>query len=218
MDEIEVVCQVVRREAWMAPPWVGLAQARRILDLGGQQASPERRVGHEGDVEFSRRNQRFFGLDPIQQRVFVLHRGDLMNAVGPANSFWASLAEAEKAHLAALDESRHGPYRLFDRHSWIDAVLIIQIDHVDTQALKARLACADHILRPAVGYLAPTAGEIAEFGRDKDLGAAARNRLANQHLVVPKAVHVGGVEQRHSTVDRFADQLNASPVVAGAVY
>src|SRR5215813_1417782 len=179
MDEIEVVRQVVRREAWMAPPCVRLGQARRILDLGGQQASPQWRVGYEGDAEFSRRDQRFFGLDPIQQRIFVLHRGDLMNAVGSANGFWSSLAEAEKAHLAALHQPRHGTHRLFDWHSWIDAVLIIQIDHVDTKALKARLTCADHIFRSSVGYLAPTAGEITEFGRDEDLRAASRNRLAD---------------------------------------
>src|SRR5712692_2424595 len=86
-----------------------------------------------------------------------------MNAVGAANGFRASLAETEKADLAVLHQPRHGAHRLFDRHGWIDAVLIIQIDHLDTEALQTRLAGADHVLWPPVGYFAPAAAEITEL-------------------------------------------------------
>src|SRR5262249_28310266 len=98
------------------------------------------------------------------------------------------------------------------------AVLIVQIDHLDTEALQTRLAGTDHVLRPPVGYFAPAATEIAEFGRHEDLRAAPRDGLADKHFIVPEAIHVGGVEQRHPAVDRITNELHPSPVVAGAVY
>src|SRR5258708_26305682 len=140
-----------------------------------------------------------------------------MNAVGAANGFRARLAETEKAGLAVRDQPGHSAHRLFDRHGWIDAVLIIQIDHLDTEALKTRVAGTDHVLGPPVGYFAPAAAEITEFGRHEDLPAAPSDRLADTRFIVSPAIHVGGVEQRHPAVDRFTDQLNSSPVVAGAV-
>src|SRR5260370_39795175 len=112
-----------------------------------------------------------------------------MNAVGASNGFRACLAETEKADLAVLHQGGHGARRLFDRHGWIDAVLIIQIDHLNAEALQTRLAGADHVLRPSVGYFAPAAAEIAEFGRHEDLRAASRDGLADERFVVPEAIH-----------------------------
>src|SRR5258708_17775446 len=141
-----------------------------------------------------------------------------MNAVGATNGFRACLAETEKADLAVLHQPGHGAYRLFDRHGWIDAMLIKQIDRLDVEALQTRLAGTDHIRRPPVGNFAAAAAEIAEFGRHEYLGTAPRDGLADKRFIVPEAIHVGGVEERHPTVDRFTNQVYSGPVVAGAVY
>src|SRR5258708_19881668 len=72
-------------------------------------------------------------------RIFILYRGDLMNAVGATNGFRACLAETEKADLAVLHQGGHGAYRLFDRLGWIDAALIVHIAHLDAEALHTGL-------------------------------------------------------------------------------
>src|SRR5260370_11947997 len=95
-----------------------------------------------------------------------------MNAVGAANGFRACLAETEKADLADLHQPGHGAYRLFDRHGWIDAMLIKQLDHLDAEALQTGLAGTDHVLRPPAGYFAPAAAAIAELRPHEALRAS----------------------------------------------
>src|SRR5712671_1394904 len=73
--------------------------------------------------------------------------------------------------------------------SSIGTVLIIQIDHLDAEALQTGLAGSDHVLRPPVGYFAAAAAEIAELGRHEDLGAAPRDGLADKRFIVPEAIH-----------------------------
>src|SRR5260370_21614723 len=141
-----------------------------------------------------------------------------MNAVGATNGFRACLGETEKADLAVLHQGGHGAYRVLDGRGWMDAVLIVQIDHLDAEALQTGLAGTDHVLRPPVGNFAAAAAEIAELGRHEDLRAAPRDGLADKRFIVPEAIHVGGVEERHPTVDGITDQVYSGPVVAGAVY
>src|SRR5260370_17410925 len=106
-----------------------------------------------------------------------------MNAVGAANGFRARLAETEKADLAVLHQPGHGAYRLFDRHGWIDAMLIKQIDHLDAEALQAGLAGTDHVRRPPVGNFAAAAAAISDFGLHAYLGTAPRAGLAGQRFI-----------------------------------
>src|SRR5258708_4072783 len=62
----------------------------------------------------------------------------------------SGLRAAEEAHLARLDESRHRPHGVLDRPLGIAPMLIVEVDHVDAEALEARLARLRHVLRPAV--------------------------------------------------------------------
>ena len=107
----------------------------------------------------------------------------------------ARFADAERAHLALLHQLAHGADRILDRHFRIDAVLVIEIDHIDAEALQALLAGLDHEVRPAVGEFAVLAAEIAELGRQHHAGAAALDRLADEFLVVAGAIGVGTVEK-----------------------
>ena len=49
----------------------------------------------------------------------------------------------------------------------------------------------------------------AELGGDHDLVAERRERLADQLLVLERAIDLGGVEEGHAALDRGADQRDA---------
>src|SRR6516164_2499367 len=141
-----------------------------------------------------------------------------MHRMRPAAGFRTRFAYTERAHLALLQEPRHGADRVFDRHRRIDAVLVIKIDHVDAEALEARLAGGKNKFRTTIGKFAAAAAEIAEFGRQHDLVAPAFDGFADQRLVVPGAVSVGGVEESDAAIERVANKRHAIVVAARAVY
>ena len=84
--------------------------------------------------------KRLLRLDAIEQRIFVLHRRDLVNLVGAADGLRRRLAQAEEAHLALRDELRHRADGVLDRHRRVDAMLVVEVDHVDAEALEAQVA------------------------------------------------------------------------------
>src|ERR1700692_1346556 len=98
-----------------------------------------------------------------------------MYGMPAANGLGAGSPQAERAHLAVLDELRHGADRVLDRHARIDAVLIIDIDHLHAHALEARLAGTDDKFRTAVGEFAVAAADIAELRRQHHVRAAPLN-------------------------------------------
>ena len=57
----------------------------------------------------------------------------------------------------------------------------------------------------------------AEFGRQHDVVAAVGDGLADQDLVGPEAVLVGGVEHRDAKIDRVMDGGDRLGVIGGAV-
>ena len=112
----------------------------------------------------------------------------------------------------------HGADGFLDRDVGIDAVLVIQVDDVDAEALQAGLAGFDDILGAAVDAvgLAGALG-LAELRRHHHAVAAAFQGATEHLLVMAPAVHVGGVEMVHAGVDGVADQVFRHRVVGGAV-
>ena len=90
-----------------------------------------------------------------------------MHLVRAADGFRARFGQAERAHLALLDEPLHRAHRVLDRRVGVDAVLVVEVDDLDAEALQARLAGLHHVLRPAVDALLAV-GELhlAELGGD----------------------------------------------------
>src|SRR5713101_1091786 len=72
---------------------------------------------------------------------YALDRGDLLDGVGAADRAHACFRHPEVFHLSlpdqVLDRSRH----VFDRHAWVDTVLIIEIDDVGPEAFQRTLSC-----------------------------------------------------------------------------
>ena len=79
----------------------------------------------------------------------------------------------------------------------VHAVLIVEINHIDTHPLQTRVAAVLHICRIATDAekLAVGAANVAEFRRQHNVVAPGRDRLANQSLVAADTIHVGSVEE-----------------------
>ena len=91
----------------------------------------------------------------------------------------------------------------------IDAVLVEQIDAVGPEPLQRGLGDLPDVLRPAVQAelrRTPVAECVAELGRDHDLVAERRQRLAHDFLVLVRTIGLGGVEEGDAALDGRPDQ------------
>src|SRR2546422_8105679 len=98
------------------------------------------------------------------------------------------------------------PYTTLFR-SWVDTVLIIEIDDVGPEPLQRTLNALFDALGPAVLDLLP-AGITSdpELRGDHDLSAHRRQRLANELFVGVRTVDFGGIEECDAAVDGRADE------------
>src|SRR5688572_2455384 len=142
-----------------------------------------------------------------------------MHLVRAPDGLRVGFRKAERAHLTLLDEALHRTDGVLDGRVRVYAMLIVEVDDLDAQALEARLAGLHHVLGPPVdALLAVGPLHLAELGGDDRLAApAVLERLAEQRLVVTPAVHVGRVEEGDALVDGVADVGDRLLVVRVAV-
>ena len=108
-----------------------------------------------------------------------------MHGVGAADGLRRGLGESEIAHLALSDELGHGADGLFDRHRLVDAVLVVEVDVLDTEALQRGFAGGVHVLGPSVDAdpAAVLAAHVAELGGEHDRVAAPRDGATDEPFV-----------------------------------
>src|SRR5262245_35673368 len=184
-----------------------------IVALGegaAQKAAPERGVRHETDSELFERRQNV-GLDIARpERILGFDSRDRVRLVGTAYSIGAGLAEAEVAHLALLNQARHGADRVLDRHIGIDPMDVIKVYDVDAEALEACFAGDRHIVGLAVDAAAlpawPT--DIAELAGDEELVALALDGLTDELFVDAGRIGVRRVEHVDAQVYAAVDGLS----------
>src|SRR5580658_641340 len=141
-----------------------------------------------------------------------------MGRVRATDGFRRRLRKPEITYLAGLDEVRHRADGLLDRHGAIYAMLIIEIDLFDTEALERGVASRPYVFGPAVD-LSSTVGmaDDSEFGRD-DHAIPNRPELApDQFLIVIRPIHVRGVEKIDSQFERTMQRRNRFGIVARSV-
>src|SRR5919202_560171 len=107
-----------------------------------------------------------------------------------------------------------GSRHLFDRHVWVNPVLIEQVNRLGPEPLERILDRLLDVLGAAIQ--APLAGEIeTEFGGDHHLFSNGSQGFTDQLLVCEWAVHLGGVEEGDAALDGRADQSNRLLLVCG---
>ena len=202
----------------LAPAVVG-RDVVGTLDAPGEQAPSERRVGDEGDPELAAHREGVLRRLPVQERVLHLQRGDRMDGVRPAEGGRRRLAEPERADLALLAQPRHGADGLLDRDLRVHAVLIVEVDRVDSEPFQAGLAGAPDVGGAPVDEVAGAvrAPHLAELGGENDAMPAAGERPPDELLVVPPPVHVGGVQEVDPEIEGAVDHRDGSGVVALSV-
>jgi hypothetical protein len=126
------------------------------------------------------------------------------------------------ADLARGDQLSHRADGLLDRHRLVDAVLVVEVDHVHTEPGQRRVARRPDVLRPAVDADPGPVGTplVAELGGYLNVIAAVltgRDRAADQLLVGERAVHVRGVEEGDAEVQRAVQCGDRFALVCGAV-
>ncbi len=143
-----------------------------------------------------------------------------MHVVGARDRLGRRLRESEKADLAGVDQHRHRADRLLDRDVGVDPMLVVEVDVIDAETPQRSVARGEHVFRapvdPALGGILAVAHD-PELGRQHDLVAPARDRAADEQLVVADRVHVRRVEHRHAKVERAMDRRDRLALVGRPV-
>jgi hypothetical protein len=114
--------------------------------------------------------------------------------------------KAEVVDLACADQVLDRAGHVLDRHVRVDPVLVEQVDAVGLEPLERGVGDLPDPLRPAVHARLGIPVLEAELGGDHYLVAERRQGLAHQLLVGEGAIGFGGVEERHSVLERVSDQ------------
>src|SRR3954453_4988732 len=217
--EVEVFLKVLALETGRVAAVVVRVEVVRAFDLPGQEATAERRVGHETDPEFAHGGEEFAFRLAAPQGVFGLEGRDRMDGVCPPERLRTRLGQPEMAHLAGPHQFRHGAARLLDRRVRIDPVLVVEVDRLDSEPPEARLAGLAHVVRPSVDPQegAVRGAYVAELGGDHDLIAPVADGAPDQLLVSADSLHVGGVQERDPEIDGAVDGGHRLRLVASGI-
>src|SRR6266550_4666646 len=139
--------------------------------------------------------------------MLTLHRRDRLDGVGAADRARPGFGHAEVLHLALrnqfLDRARH----VFDRHVWVDTVLIIEIDDVGLESFQRTLDALLDALGAAVLDLLPAGiPSDSELRGEHHLCAHWRQRFAYELFVGVRTVNFGGIEERDAPFDGRANE------------
>src|SRR5579885_942650 len=127
-----------------------------------------------------------------------------MNRVGAPDGPRRSLRKPEESHLARAHQLGHRTDGLFDRRLRIDAMLVVEVDAIDAQALERSVARLAHVFRASVGRRRQSVRPalVAELGRDYHTIAHPPERLTDQYLVGERTVNVCGIEKVDAEFER----------------
>jgi hypothetical protein len=122
-------------------------------------------------------------------------------------------------HLALGDQVGDGAGGLLDGDVRVDAVLVVEVDVIGSEALQRAFDGSANVGGTAVdhprGGRTVLVGNEPELGRDDDLVAAALNSLADDFFAVEGAVDFCGVDVGDAEVERTVDGANRLGVVEG---
>src|SRR5579884_2036992 len=98
-------------------------------------------------------------------------------------------------------------------------MLVIKVDHFDTEPLEARLTGRAHILGIATDSekftVRPT--NIAKLRRQENAVAAIADGPADEFFIAAHTVHVGGIKEIHPALERVVDCRNGFLVTSRSI-
>jgi hypothetical protein len=112
--------------------------------------------------------------------------------------------QAQVEHLSRLHQLRHGTDRFLNRDPWVDAVLIVQVDMIDTEPLQTGIASRVHILRCSVDSKQRAIGSahVAKLGGEHNFLAARFQDFGQQAFVGADAITIGRIEEIDADIER----------------
>ena len=140
--EVQVALEVLALETRVLAAKIVGREIVGLLESAGQEPASQRAVGDEADAEFAHRGEDFVLRVAAPERVFGLQRRDGMDGVRAADRLRRRLGQPQVAHLARATSSAIAPTVSSMGVYRIDAVLVIQVDHVHAEPLQTRIAAA----------------------------------------------------------------------------
>src|SRR5262245_17916599 len=123
------------------------------------------------------------------------------------------------ADLAGLDELGHRADGLLDRRVLVDAVLVVEVEVVDSEALERCFAGLTDVggVAAATPPLSVLAAYVAELRGEHDVLATSGDGAPDEPLVRERPVDVGGVEEVDAEAERAVDRRQSLLLVARPV-
>ena len=139
--------------------------------------------------------------------------------MGLAKGCCRRFRDAEVADLALVDELRHGAPGLLDGDGGVDAVLVVEIDVVDSQPRERSVAGGPHVFGTSVDAdpAAVGAALVAEFGCEDNFIAPAGDCLADEQLIGERPVHVSSVEEVDADLECAMNRCDRFVVVPRSI-
>ena len=115
----------------------------------------------------------------------------------------AGLGQSEILDLAFLNQLPDRARHVFDRHVWVHAMLVEQVDVVAPEPLERCLDNRFDVLWATVETPPLTGNRVnieTELGCDHHLVAQGSKRFADQLFVGERAVDLGSIEESYATL------------------
>lgn len=207
-QQLQVGRVVAGRKARHGAADVLLVQLGHIGQVAAQEAARDRAEGNEADTELAAGvEHRDLGV-ARPERILGLQRRDRVHCVGLSQRVGRNLGQADGADLARAHQVAQRAHAVLDRHRFVPAVQVVEVDHVGVEALERFLAGRANGLGAAVdhAHLLAVALEVdaghAALAREREAAAVLGQHAADQALVGAEAVQRGGVEMGHAGVER----------------
>ena len=119
--------------------------------------------------------------------------------------------------LTFLNEVFHRPRHFFDRHVWVDTVLIEEIDEISFESLERGVRGIPDVLGPAVqaSLFAVRVEVEPELCGDHDFSAEGSEGLADELFVGERSVHFRRIEERDAAFHGCPDNRDHFLLVFG---
>src|SRR6516165_7537997 len=133
IHEFQVLLEVLALEPWSMTTPVVRGEILEAAQLAGEEAAAERAVRDEADAQFPDSWEQLVLRVATPQRILGLKCGYRVYRVRPADGRRRRLAQTQVTHLPLPYKLRHRADGLFNGDLWIDAVLVVEVDVIDSQ-------------------------------------------------------------------------------------